>query len=102
MHIYTYFGSIYAYLCTWPKILPNCILVPAAVIKALRGYPPGAWKTLKWPKFDKNKYGVSDQILKYFKPVFNKEYRNINTHSDAVPELPPGTVAGSALCAFRY
>ena len=37
-----------------------------------------------------------------FKPVFNKGYRNINTHSDAVPELHPGTVAGSALCAFRY
>ena len=43
-----------------------------------------------------------DQILEYFKPVFNKEYRNINTHSDAVPELPHGTVAGSALCAYRY
>ena len=26
----------------------------------------------------------------------------INIHSDAVLELPHGTVAGSALCAFRY
>ena len=26
----------------------------------------------------------------------------INIHSDAVPELPHGTVAGSALCAFRF
>ena len=40
--------------------------------------------------------------MEYLKSVFNKEYRNINTHSDAVQELPPGTVAGSALCAFRY
>ena len=32
----------------------------------------------------------------------NEEFQQINKHLDAVPELPHGTVAGSALCAYRY
>ena len=40
--------------------------------------------------------------LEYFQLNFNKECRHDNICSDAVPELPHGTVAGSALCAFRY
>ena len=45
---------------------------------------------------------ISDQGLEHFKPVSKKKCRNVNIHSDAVPELTHGTVVGSGLCAFRY
>ena len=105
--------NIYAYLC----IFGQCLFIfmhmtrnstklhsgPSCCDQGSQGVPSWGIKDSKMTKkYIKKKYGVFDSSLKYFKPVFNKEYRNINTHSDAVPELPHGTVAGSALCAFIY
>ena len=84
------------------KIYLNSIRVPPGSPKGARGYPPGADYALKWPKLLQNWSRIVYVFIQNWFSFYEEYWKTMSIHSYAVPELPHGTVAGPALCAYRY
>ena len=116
MHIYAYFVHIYAYVCIIanPCTFMNVYTVYTYLYICVHNYTHPCIFTHIYSQEDvdilsmKNmQQGYSSLAVEIAANTLNISLAciitgTINIHSDAVPELPHGTVAGSALCAFRY
>ena len=116
MHIYAYVVHIYAYVCiiAHPCTFMNVYTVYTYLYICVHNYAYPCIFTHIYSQEDvdilsmKNmQQGYSSMAVEIPANTLNISLAciitgTINIHSDAVPELPHGTVAGSAVCAFRY